>query len=95
VLATLAARRRPDQLIVGFAAETGERALDYGRDKRERKNLDAVVVNDIGAPGIGFDAADNEVTIVTGDQERHVARTSKTEVAAAILDTVLTTTQKV
>jgi phosphopantothenoylcysteine decarboxylase / phosphopantothenate---cysteine ligase len=89
VLSALAARRRPGQLIVGFAAETGPRALEYGRAKLAGKNLDAVVVNDVGEPGIGFDAADNEVTIVTAELERHVPRTTKMEVAAAILDTVL------
>jgi phosphopantothenoylcysteine decarboxylase/phosphopantothenate--cysteine ligase len=89
VLTTLAARRRPGQLLVGFAAEHGEDAIAYGRDKLSRKDLDAVVVNDVGAPGIGFDAAQNEVTIVTPDAERHVPRASKAEVAGAILDAVL------
>ena len=89
VLATLAARRRPGQLLVGFAAEHGEGAVAHGRDKLARKDLDVVVVNDVGAPGIGFDAAENEVTIVTPDAERHVPRGSKAEVATAILDAVL------
>jgi phosphopantothenoylcysteine decarboxylase/phosphopantothenate--cysteine ligase len=89
VLSDIAASRRDGQLIVGFAAESGERALEYGRGKLARKGLDAVVVNDIAEPGIGFDAPDNEVTILTGEAERHVPRTTKTEVAAAILDTVL------
>ncbi len=89
VLSGLAARRRPGQLIVGFAAETGTGALDYGRGKLARKNLDAVVVNDVSAPGIGFDAGDNEVTILTTEHETHVPRTTKAEIAAAILDAVL------
>ncbi len=89
VLSGLAARRRDGQLIVGFAAETGGRALEYGREKLARKRLDAVVVNDVAQPGIGFDAPDNEVTIVTAGQERHVPRAAKAEVAAAILDAVL------
>src|SRR5687767_5131050 len=62
VLATLATRRRPGQLLVGFAAEHGDQALEYGREKLARKDLDAVVVNDVGAPGIGFEAQENEVT---------------------------------
>jgi len=89
VLSGLAARRRDGQLIVGFAAETGARALAYGREKLARKRLDAVVVNDIAAPGIGFDSADNEVVVVTPETELHVPRTTKTAVAAAILDAVL------
>jgi phosphopantothenoylcysteine decarboxylase/phosphopantothenate--cysteine ligase len=89
VLAGLAARRRPGQVLVGFAAEHGPGAVAHGREKLERKGLDAVVVNDVAAPGIGFDAADNEVTIVSHGGERHVSRSAKSDVAAAILDTVL------
>jgi len=89
VLSGLAARRRAGQVLVGFAAEHGDGALEYGRGKLTRKNLDAVVVNDIGTAGIGFDAADNEVWIVTDGEERHVPRTSKERVAEAILDAVL------
>jgi phosphopantothenoylcysteine decarboxylase/phosphopantothenate--cysteine ligase len=89
VLSGLAARRRPGQTLVGFAAEHGDGALGYGRDKLTRKNLDAVVVNDIGAAGIGFDATDNEVWIVTDGEERHVPRASKERIAEAVLDAVL------
>lgn len=89
VLSSLAERRRPGQTLVGFAAEHGPGALEYGRGKLVRKKLDAVVVNDVSGAGIGFDATDNEVWIVTADGEHHVPKTSKEAVAAAILDTVL------
>ncbi|HYI19252.1 MAG TPA: bifunctional phosphopantothenoylcysteine decarboxylase/phosphopantothenate--cysteine ligase CoaBC [Solirubrobacteraceae bacterium] len=89
VIAGLAAARRPEQVLIGFAAETGAGALDYGRGKLARKQLDAVVVNDVARPGIGFDAADNEVTILSASGERHVPRAAKSEVADAILDAVL------
>jgi phosphopantothenoylcysteine decarboxylase/phosphopantothenate--cysteine ligase len=89
VLAGLAARRRPGQVLVGFAAEHGDGAVAYGREKLERKGLDAVVVNDVGAPGIGFDSAENEVTVVSRDGDRHVPRGAKSDVAAAVLDSVL------
>jgi phosphopantothenoylcysteine decarboxylase/phosphopantothenate--cysteine ligase len=88
VLATLAGSRAPGQTLVGFAAEHGAGAVERGRSKLERKGLDAVVVNDISRPEIGFDAADNEVTIVTAGAERHVPLGSKESVAAAILDAV-------
>jgi len=89
VLSGLAARRRDDQLLVGFAAEHGAGAVAYGRDKLERKGLDAIVVNDISRPGVGFDAPDNEVVILTRDGiQRSVPRASKDAVAAAILDEV-------
>jgi phosphopantothenoylcysteine decarboxylase/phosphopantothenate--cysteine ligase len=89
VLAGLAARRRPGQVLVGFAAEHGPGAVEYGRSKLERKGLDAVVVNDVGQPGIGFDAGDNEVTIVSRSGDRHVPRGAKSEVATVVLDAVL------
>jgi phosphopantothenoylcysteine decarboxylase / phosphopantothenate---cysteine ligase len=88
VLAALARARGPDQTLIGFAAEHGEGALERGRAKLERKGLDAIVVNDISRPEIGFDATDNEVTVVTGAGERHVPLGSKQAVAAAILDEV-------
>ena len=88
MLAALAGARGPGQTLVGFAAEHGEGAVDRGRGKLERKGLDAVVVNDISRPEIGFDAPDNEVTIVTAEGERHVPLGSKEAVAAAILDAV-------
>lgn len=88
VLSGLAGARRPGQTIVGFAAEHGDGALDYARGKLARKRLDAIVVNDISRPDIGFDARENEVTIVSPAGERAVPRAPKKEVAAAILDVV-------
>ncbi len=89
VLTGLAARRRPDQVIVGFAAEHGAQAVEYGRGKLARKRLDAIVVNDISQAGIGFDAPDNEVTILAADgQERKIGRAGKDSVAGAVLDEV-------
>ena len=52
---------------------TARARVERGRGKLERKGLDAVVVNDISRPEIGFDAPDNEVTIVTAAGERHGA----------------------
>jgi phosphopantothenoylcysteine decarboxylase / phosphopantothenate---cysteine ligase len=89
VLATLAARRRPGQLLVGFAAEHGEDALAHAREKLERKGVDVLVLNDVSTPGIAFDAADNEVTVLTDGADLHIPRASKAEIAAAILDAVL------
>ena len=88
IVAGVAAGRRPDQTVVGFAAEHGTGAVERGRAKLARKGLDAVVVNDISRTDIGFDSAENEVTIVLADGEREVGRRPKSEVAAAILDEV-------
>jgi phosphopantothenoylcysteine decarboxylase / phosphopantothenate---cysteine ligase len=89
VLSALAGRRRPGQTLVGFAAEHGDGAVEYGRGKLTRKHLDAVIVNDISRPGIGFDSPDNEVTILARDGvTRSVERGKKSEVAGVVLDEV-------
>jgi phosphopantothenoylcysteine decarboxylase/phosphopantothenate--cysteine ligase len=89
ILSRLAAQRRSGQVLVGFAAEHGEGARAYGQGKLERKGLDAIVINDISRPEIGFDARENEVTIlVSGGRERHVARAGKEQVAGVVLDEV-------
>jgi phosphopantothenoylcysteine decarboxylase / phosphopantothenate---cysteine ligase len=88
ILADVAAGRRPGQTLVGFAAEHGEAAVERGREKLVRKALDAVVVNDISRSEIGFDSADNEVTIVTASDQQAVPLGPKDEVARAVLDAV-------
>ena len=89
VLSSLAHVRRPDQRLIGFAAEHGDGALAYAREKLNRKGLDAVVLNDVSDPGIGFDSTENEVIVVTATDEHHVPRASKQDVAGAILDMLL------
>jgi phosphopantothenoylcysteine decarboxylase/phosphopantothenate--cysteine ligase len=88
VLSALAELRRPGQTLVGFAAEHGGDPAAHGRLKLERKRVDAVVVNDISNPEIGFESDQNEVTIVTAAGVRTVPRGPKTAVAAAIVDVV-------
>jgi phosphopantothenoylcysteine decarboxylase/phosphopantothenate--cysteine ligase len=88
IVASVAAERRPDQTVIGFAAEHGQGAVERGREKLARKRLDAVVVNDISRLDIGFDSTDNEVAIVLAEGERQIGRRPKTEVAEAILDEV-------
>src|SRR5579875_3043868 len=56
VLLALAGSRRPDQVVVGFAAEHGEQGLASARQKLARKRLDAIVVNDVSRSDIGFEA---------------------------------------
>jgi len=88
VVASLAKVRRPDQTLVGFAAEHGAEAIARARSKLERKGLDAIVFNDISRAEIGFDSPRNEVTIVTAGGERAVPESSKEDVAEAVLDEV-------
>jgi phosphopantothenoylcysteine decarboxylase / phosphopantothenate---cysteine ligase len=89
VLTSLVQQRRAGQLLIGFAAEHGAGAVQYGREKLERKGLDAIIVNDIARADIGFDTADNEVTILSRDGGgRHVERAAKEQVAVAVMDEV-------
>ena len=92
ILAELAAQRlRPGQVVVGFAAETGDGeagVLEHGRAKARRKGADLLVVNAVGE-GLGFGTADNEVVVLdaAGDEVARAAG-SKDEVAHAVWDAV-------
>jgi phosphopantothenoylcysteine decarboxylase/phosphopantothenate--cysteine ligase len=89
VLSTLASARRPGQVLIGFAAEHGDGALAHARGKLDRKGLDAIVLNDVSDPTIGFDSAENEVVVVTAEGDHPLPRAAKADVAGAILDMVL------
>ena len=88
VLAALGGRRHDDQLLVGFAAETGADGLERARKKLARKGADLFVLNDVARTDIGFDTYENEVTLLTANGERTVPKAPKDEIAAAILDEV-------
>ncbi len=88
VLRELGERRTDGQVLVGFAADKGERGLARAREKLVAKNIDLVVYNDVSRSDVGFDAPDNEVTIIARDGERAVPKASKGAVAAAIVDEV-------
>ncbi len=88
ILAGVAVGKVPGQVVVGFAAETGADAIERARAKLERKGADAIVFNDVSRTEIGFDSAENEVTIVERGGEHHVPLASKEAVAEAILDRV-------
>ncbi|MBI2828534.1 MAG: bifunctional phosphopantothenoylcysteine decarboxylase/phosphopantothenate--cysteine ligase CoaBC [Acidobacteria bacterium] len=100
---TLTLRRTPDILadlarlpsrlssgvpiLVGFAAETDD-AEARGREKRARKGIDLIVVNDVSRSDAGFEVATNAVTLIDAEGECAVPLQSKERVAAAILDRV-------
>ena len=88
ILAGLAAARRPGQVLVGFAAET-EDAVQRARKKLEQKGVDLLVVNDVSAPGVGFDHDTNEVTIIGSGGATTVPLRSKRQVADAVFDEVV------
>jgi len=89
ILAALGQRRRPDQTLVGFAAETDDLRAN-ALDKLTRKGADLVVANDVSAEGAGFEHDTNAVTIVGRDRpDTSVGLTDKRAVANAVLDAVL------
>jgi phosphopantothenoylcysteine decarboxylase/phosphopantothenate--cysteine ligase len=74
-------------LIVGFAAETGDKK-DRAREKLNRKNMDMVVFNDVSLNGSGFDVDTNIITLIGKDTERDYPKMDKDEVASVILDKI-------
>lgn len=74
-------------VLVGFAAETAD-VVERARDKRARKKVDLMVANDVSRSDRGFDAATNEVTMLTAEEEEVVPLQSKERVAARIMDRV-------
>ena len=88
VLAAIGEARHEGQVLVGFAADAGESGLARARDKLARKNADLFVFNDVAREDIGFESAQNEVTLVSVTGERTLATAPKDEIAAAILDEI-------
>jgi phosphopantothenoylcysteine decarboxylase/phosphopantothenate--cysteine ligase len=88
VLRGLGERRTNGQVLVGFAAETGDGGLERARRKFATKQVDFIVYNDVSREDVGFDAEENEVVIVSAEGERRVDKAPKDEIAAAILDEV-------
>ncbi|HEX4863967.1 MAG TPA: bifunctional phosphopantothenoylcysteine decarboxylase/phosphopantothenate--cysteine ligase CoaBC, partial [Acidimicrobiales bacterium] len=95
ILAALGASRRPGQILVGFAAETGRRGtakedlLRYARSKLASKGADLIVANDVAAPSTGFSHDTNAVVIVGADgNEVDVPLASKQQIARAVVDAV-------
>jgi phosphopantothenoylcysteine decarboxylase/phosphopantothenate--cysteine ligase len=87
------ARHKTSQLVIGFAAET-ENPIENARKKLGSKSLDAIVVNDVSRPGIGFDSERNAVTILTAFDTIEVAEASKWEIAQRVLDCAVQLNEK-
>jgi phosphopantothenoylcysteine decarboxylase/phosphopantothenate--cysteine ligase len=89
ILAEVVRRRRPGQLIVGFAAET-ENRMENGRAKLLAKGADAIVVNDVAGEGVGIDADTNAATFLTRATVVELPQMPKRQLADRILDEILT-----
>ncbi len=73
---------------VGFAAET-EKVLEHARSKLERKGLDMVIANDVSKAGIGFNADQNEVTLVDARGDHPLPRDAKSALAQCLIDNII------
>jgi phosphopantothenoylcysteine decarboxylase/phosphopantothenate--cysteine ligase len=87
IIAEVTQKAEPGQIVVGFAAETHD-AIANARRKLLAKSLQAIVVNDVSRPGIGFDSDRNAVSIITAEEEIAVPESSKQEIARRVLDVV-------
>lgn len=86
-------KKKGSKILVGFAAEA-ENLIDYAQEKLKSKNMDLIVANQIGAPGVAFATETNQVTII--DSKGLIEESpllSKDEIARLIWDRVVPLTQ--
>jgi phosphopantothenoylcysteine decarboxylase/phosphopantothenate--cysteine ligase len=88
ILREVVMSKRPGTLVIGFAAET-ENLIEHGRDKLLRKGADAIVLNDVSRPGLGFDSDRNAATFLTPKTAIELPEMTKQELAGRILDEVI------
>ena len=81
-------KRKSDQFIIGFAAET-KNLLDNASKKLESKNLDFIVANDVSAPGVGFRHDTNSVSVIDRNgTSTEIPLCDKREIARNVIDIV-------
>jgi phosphopantothenoylcysteine decarboxylase/phosphopantothenate--cysteine ligase len=89
ILAGLGARKPAGQVLVGFAAETDD-LIANAQSKLERKHLDLIVANDVGAPEVGFAHDTNAVTLVRpGAKPVEIDLAAKRDIARAVINTIV------
>ena len=89
VLLALGSMKRPEQTLVGFAAET-DSIEQNALDKMRRKNLDWIAANKVGVPGQGFESENNAGVLYSKKGDRHVLPLdSKSRIAEQILQIIL------
>lgn len=86
IVSTVAASEN-GPFTVGFAAETRD-VLHYARSKMQRKSLDMIIANDVSDSNIGFNSAENEVTVLWPGGEQTLARANKAAIARQIVELI-------
>ena len=82
------AKKKNDAIIVGFAAETSN-TMENAREKRIRKGIDAIVVNDVSDKTIGFNSNENAFTLIHPNGELNFPKNSKRELANELIDSIV------
>ncbi|MDO4465618.1 MAG: bifunctional phosphopantothenoylcysteine decarboxylase/phosphopantothenate--cysteine ligase CoaBC [Bacillota bacterium] len=87
ILAYIGERKRPNQIVCGFAMETQD--LDKnGREKLIKKNCDMLIANNLFTEGAGFKTDTNVVTLIRKDSMEHLPKLTKVELGLKILKTM-------
>lgn len=86
ILKELGELKRPDQILIGFAAET-QNLLQYAQSKLEKKNLDFIVANDVSRQGAGFQGDTNIIKIISRDGSiEDLPLMTKRDLSSVIMD---------
>ena len=88
ILLELGKKKRPGQVLVGFAAES-KNLGEEGLKKLRKKNLDLIAVNDIGGDRTGFEAETNQLLLISGDGAETLPFTSKAHTADLLWDRIV------
>lgn len=88
IAASIGKNKKSDQIFVGFAAET-DKGLEHAQEKRKKKNLDLIVLNNVTQQGAGFAADTNIATLITRDSVKELEIMSKFDLANIIVDKIL------
>ncbi|GAB2318329.1 bifunctional phosphopantothenoylcysteine decarboxylase/phosphopantothenate--cysteine ligase CoaBC [Alkalibacterium sp. s-m-22] len=90
ILKSLGEKKKPDQLLIGFAAET-EDLIRYAEKKLNDKNADLIIANDVGKKDRGFNVDENEVTMLSRKSEPvTISLRSKSDVSVEVIDWLVT-----
>lgn len=88
ILKELGEKKRDNQVLVGFAAET-HMVLESAHKKLKQKKLDWIVANDVSKTNLGFSSDQNEVTLINSDGlENQISRADKSVIAKEILHAI-------
>lgn len=87
ILKELGRKKKKGQILVGFAAET-QNLKQYAFKKLQEKNCDYIVANNVARPDIGFGSNENEVWLISANQNILFEKTTKAKIAQKILKRV-------